>query len=87
MVNVSENVSRNLPIALIGNIFYLPFLTRQLLANATSQRFRILVYMTNSMQTAYRMFKRNSRANYYIQNNAIGEQACLGASDESEAIW
>lgn len=31
------------------------------------------------------MFKRKGRANYYIENNATGEQHCLGTSDESEA--
>ena len=37
------------------------------------------------MKKAYRMFKRNNRPNYYIQNNSTREQRCLGTSDKAEA--
>ena len=37
------------------------------------------------MKNAYRMFKRNGRENFYIQNNSTGEQKCLGTSDRHEA--
>jgi hypothetical protein len=41
--------------------------------------------MTKNMKSAYRMFKRKNRPNYYIQNNATREQRCLGTSDKNEA--
>lgn len=37
------------------------------------------------MKKAYRMFKRQNRPNYYIQNNSTREQHCLGTSDREEA--
>jgi integrase len=39
----------------------------------------------NTMKTAYRMFKRKDRPNYYIQNNSTREQHCLGTSDKIQA--
>ena len=45
----------------------------------------MLIYMTQYMKKAYRMFKRKNRPNYFIQNNATREQRCLGTSDQDEA--
>lgn len=41
--------------------------------------------MSTKMKTAYRIFKRKDRANYYIENKATGDQQCLGTSDPTEA--
>jgi len=41
--------------------------------------------MTTKMNTAYSMFKRKNRTNYYIENKATGEQQSLGTSDPMEA--
>jgi integrase len=45
----------------------------------------MLVYMTQIMKTAYRMYRRKRTGVYYIQNNRTREQQSLATTDRGEA--